>query len=1060
MSDGAATVVGDVLRVLVVGESEPIDATASALSSAFEPLSLLRERTVADARQRLAATDVHCLVCAYERRADRSPLERLRDGDGEVPIVAVADESSAEEALEAGATDVIDPDTPGRLVATRVRNAAERYRLASAATDRRYRSILEGSTALVCVVDEAGAIDYANPAVDDRMGYTPAELERTTLFRLVHPDDRAIARETLAEAAGESLGGTARATLRLGHADGTWHVSDLTVVNRQPDPNVDGLVVTVTNATPVGVADDALADAIDRLDAAFFTVGSQWELQVVNEPANALFTAAKPEPGTVVWDALPEAVRGEFADRLREAATTGAVVEFETTHPADDDRLVVEAHPSESGVSVYARVGPEAAIPAADRERLEQFEAIVDALEDGIAVLDGSTITYANPALFDLADAETLIGRDIGTLVDDDLAAAIRERAGSPLVRWMEPLTGTLEIGGDQRPVDVSVMALGPDERDRTCCVVRDRRGSPSAAVSTLAETVTALRRAEARSGVREAIVDAVWSYSAADVVVWYRVDESVIRPAAVATSAPTDADLPSIDRRDDPFAGMLETDGAVVTDPDELDPALSRSGIRAERALTVPIDGEGILLATSSDPTGFEGLGLAPIETLASMAAIALDGLAAESHRRDLERDRADLEGVVERADAVLDLERDLFAADTRTAVEQRLAEGLVALDTAGGTGSIELAWIGAAAVGTDAVTLRTWAGRDGSYLEGLSLAVDPEAGEPAGRTAAHRESTLVEDLEGSDPDRWQRLALDRGFRAVLSVPLLYDEFYYGTVTMYADRPGAFDERTQAICEHLATVAGYVITAIERKRALVSDSVTELDVAVPAESDPLTSLAHRLDGRIDVRTVVPRSSGGITVFCTIADADETAIRDAVAEIDAVERSRFVGDRAREALVELVCSGDTVAETLADHGGILRSISPSESQSRLVIDLSSTVDVRSFVGMLDRKFSGAELTARREHDRVTRLDRSFDAELRDRLSERQLRTLETAYYSGFFEWPRESTGEDVADSLGVSQPTFSRHFRLAQQKLFTLLFEELDGTATDEELGGTPTDGE
>ncbi|MFC4541794.1 bacterio-opsin activator domain-containing protein [Halosolutus amylolyticus] len=1051
MSDSGATVVGDVVRVLVVGESDRIDATATALSSAFEPVSLLRERTVADARQRLAATDVHCLVCAYDRSGEESPLDRLLEADGDVPIVAVTDESFAEAAIEAGATDVIDPSSPGRLVATRVRNAAERYRLeteATGPTERRYRSILEGSTALVCVVDESGAIDYVNPAVDDRMGYTPAELERTTLFRLVHPDDRSLARETLSAAADGSLGATERTTLRLGHADGTWHVSDLAVVNRESDPNVDGLVVTVTNATPDGLADDALADAIDRLDAAFFAVGSRWELQLFNERASALFTAATPEPGTVVWDALPESVRGEFADRLREAAATGSAVAFETTHPAVDERLVVEAHPSESGVSVTARPGAEATTPAAERERLEQFEAIVDALEDGIAVLEGSTITDANPALFDLADAETLVGRDIETLVDDDLAAGIRERADSPLVRWMEPLTGTLETDGDRRPVDVSVVSLGSADGDRTCCVVRDRRGSPSAAVSTLAKTATSLRRAESRPDVREAIVDAVGSYSAADVVVWYEVDESVIRPASVSASAPGDADLPTIDRRDDPFAGVLDADGASVADPDELEPVLLRSGIRAERVLTVPIDGAGILLATSSDPMGFEGIDLAPIETLATMAATALDWLAAESRRRTLERGRADFEGLVERADAVLDLERDLFAASTRPAVEQRLASGLVDLDT--GTGSIELAWIGEAAVGSDAVTLRTWAGRDGSHLESLSLSVDPETGEPAGRTAASREPTLVEDLEAVEPDRWQRLALERDFHAVMSVPLGYDELSYGTVTVYADRPGAFDERTRAICEHLATVAGYVITAIERKRALVSDSVTELEVAVPAESDPLTMLADRLDRRLDVRTVVPRSSGGTTVFCTIPDADEAAIRDAVAAIDAIERSRFVGDGATDSLVELGCAGETVAETLAEHGAILRSLSPSEDRSRLVIDLSSTVDVRSFVGMLDRKFSGAELTARREHDRTGRADRSFDAELRDQLSERQLRTLEAAYYSGFFEWPRESTGEEVAESIGVSQPTFSRHFRLAQQKVFTLLFEESDGTTANE----------
>jgi predicted DNA binding protein len=49
--------------------------------------------------------------------------------------------------------------------------------------------------------------------------------------------------------------------------------------------------------------------------------------------------------------------------------------------------------------------------------------------------------------------------------------------------------------------------------------------------------------------------------------------------------------------------------------------------------------------------------------------------------------------------------------------------------------------------------------------------------------------------------------------------------------------------------------------------------------------------------------------------------------------------------------------------------------------------------------------------------------------------------LRTAYFAGFFHWPRESTGEEVAAMLGVSQPTVNRHLRVAQQRLLAQLFE-------------------
>jgi len=1057
VSDRATTVAGDVGRVLVVGDSAAIDETAAVLTTSLDAVSLVREQSLPDARRRLAETDVHCVVCAFD---GPEAIAQLRDGGAKaqpVPIVAIADEEAATAALEAGATDVIGPTTPGRLVATRVSNAVERYRLATARPAPRYRSILDESATVVCVIDDEGTIEYVNASVEDRMGYTPAELGRTTLFQLIHPQDRASIRETVTEVARAELGSTARTTVRLGHATGTWHVSELHVVNRQSDPRVAGLVVTVLPPSPAEAAAEPVQTAIDRLDEAFFAVGPQWELRVYNDAARTLFGSAddaqtpEPVPGTVVWELLPDAIRGEFTDRLREAAATGSVVRFETSPSSAADRLAVTASPSETGVSVTARRVPDSEPLSVDRDRLARLEAIVDAIPDGVAVLADGTITDANAALFDLTEAETLVGTDIEALVDADLAAAIRERSRSPLVRWMEPLTGELLVDGEGRPIDVSVISLGPSPDDRTCCVIRDRRGSSAMAIDTLSDTVSRLGEATDRSTVYESAVDAIRSYTAADVAVWYAVDESVLRPRAVATPAPAaDAELPAIDRRDDSLTRVFDTDGAAIADRDELEPFLSRSGIRGSRVLTVPIGENGLVLATSTEPTGFDRIDLDPIDTLATIVSLTLDGLESETQRRELERGQDTLESIVAQGVEIRELEAELFDADTREAAEERLAEGLLSIDAVETAGSIELAWVGSVATGGDEVTVQTWAGREGAFLDTLSIAADADVDEPTGRTAATRETTVIDDLEDATRSEAQQLAVERGFRAAMSVPLVYDGFCYGTVTVYADRPTTFDARTRAVCEHLATVAGYVITAIERKRALVSDSATELELLVASDADPVTTVAHHLDSPIAIRTVAPRSSGGTTLFCAIG-TDEAAIRDAVAAVDGIDSCRFIASQPGDSLVELVCPDDTLAGTLAEHGAVLDSITPTEDRSRLVLELSSTVDVRSFVGMVDRTFPGTELTARRERDRSRRQARSFDAELRDRLSERQLRTLETAYHSGFFEWPRESTGEEVADSLGVSQPTFSRHFRLAQQKLFALLFEERSVSPPDEE---------
>ncbi len=1053
VSDGAATAVGDVLRVLVVGDSRSIDAAMEALSSQLTSISLVRERTLSNAVDRLGQLEIHCVVCPFEpTEADPSTLEALRDRAGSVPIVAVADsetvdEAQLERALEAGAIDVIESDTPRPLVATRVRNAAERFRLESG-SDQYSQSLLERSDALVWVLDETAAIEYASAAVESRLGYTPDELERTPLSQLVHPDDQELVDDCLERVSAAAFGATERVSVRIGHADGTWHAYELTVANRFADPLVDGLVLTLS-AVPVADSADGVRTALDRLEEPFFTLGPQWELRYANEAAAQLFVSeGAPAQGTVVWDLLDDSVRSQFYERVLEAKTTNTTVEFEITPPPLETQLAVAVYPSEDGVTVSARESPDSESVAVDRDRFDLLESVVDALEDGLIVLEGSTIRFANATLFDLAAGEPLVGRAIETVFDDDLAAAVRERAQSPVVRWMDPVSGSLVVGAARRPVDVFVTPLSGDQ---TLCVVRDSRRSPATVLSTLQQAITTMRDAEDRTAVFESAVDATVACSEAALAGWYLIEPAVLRPAAVAVRDDTEpVELPPIERAGIDLLERLETETetngeGIVFDQSELEPVLSRAGIRADRVLAILVADHGLLLATSTDPMAFDALEQTPVEIVSRAATTALESLEREA---TVQRQHGSLERLESAADRCRQLhafERTLLASDSREELEQQLCEALVSLEFDDPLGSIDLAWVGDVATGSERITPSAWAGRNGEFLESVSIPMDSDV-EPAHPTVTAAETlepAVVDDLESGPIDQaWRRRTLEDGFRSVLSVPLVTEEFCYGTLTLYADQPSTFDEDLQQLCTHLAAVASATIASIERKRALLADRVTELEVVLRDDTETLSTIAHRLQRRLDVQAVVPRSSGGSTVFCTIPDTREEAIDTAVESVTAVDSVRFIGDRVDDSLVELVLAESSVAETLADHGGVLQSVTPVDDRTRLVIALSSTVDVRSFVQMLERTHPGTELLARRERDRSDQPARAFDAELRSRLSERQFRTLETAYYGGFFDWPRESTGEEIAESLGVSQPTFSRHLRLAQQKLFELLFDE------------------
>jgi predicted DNA binding protein len=57
------------------------------------------------------------------------------------------------------------------------------------------------------------------------------------------------------------------------------------------------------------------------------------------------------------------------------------------------------------------------------------------------------------------------------------------------------------------------------------------------------------------------------------------------------------------------------------------------------------------------------------------------------------------------------------------------------------------------------------------------------------------------------------------------------------------------------------------------------------------------------------------------------------------------------------------------------------------------------------------------------------------------LTDRQHAALVRAYTDGFFEWPHEATGDDLAEAMGVCRSTFHEHLRAAQRKLIGAILD-------------------
>ncbi|EMA53449.1 bacterio-opsin activator domain-containing protein [Halococcus salifodinae] len=317
-----------------------------------------------------------------------------------------------------------------------------------------------------------------------------------------------------------------------------------------------------------------------------------------------------------------------------------------------------------------------------------------------------------------------------------------------------------------------------------------------------------------------------------------------------------------------------------------------------------------------------------------------------------------------------------------------------------------------------------------------GDGLAVRAHAGttaESVDRTLADR-SDLVTDVVGEQGVR----AVDVGDTTLLAVPLV------GEMTRGLLGIGTFREDVNAIERDLlgalGAQVGHALAVLEHRRLLLADTVTELTFDIGREAAFLPETAATLDCEFELVGIVPADEG-VLCYVTTRTVTPDAVFERASATDAVGDVRFVSDDETGLLLELMLQRSPI-QTLAKAGGQIRSYEISSQGGRLVGEVSTDANVRHIVETVTDAFSTVHLTAKRETEPEATTDIRFRETLADELTERQTAALRSAYFGGYFEWPRDSTAEELADSLDVSSPTLHHHLRIAQQKLLRSFFDD------------------
>ena len=455
--------------------------------------------------------------------------------------------------------------------------------------------------------------------------------------------------------------------------------------------------------------------------------------------------------------------------------------------------------------------------------------------------------------------------------------------------------------------------------------------------------------------------------------------------------------------------------------------------------AAYIPLGDHGVFVAGSDEVGVFDGVRRELADLLAATTEAALDRVRRESQLRErdreLKRSNEQLTTLNRINETIREIDRTIVRAETREEIDRAVCDRLTEADR------FQFAWIGSVDSTNERVEPRAWAGDEQGYLDSQPFTVAPSGTEPAGQTAATGEVTIEPTVAEALRDQpWRTDALMRDFTSVLSIPLAYNDLTHGILTVYADSPDAFDETARTVLAELGETIASALSAIERKNALLTTTVTRVQFLVDDPTFVLSRLAREADCSIGYQGDIRQTTEGNALFLTVDGAPVDAVVDVATDMAAVDEVRPISTDETGGVVRLLLQRPFLAQELADHGAVLREANAVPTESQLVIDIPDSITTRAIRDVLRGSLSDVDLQTKQTLDRTN--ERFVGASLLDDLTKRQLEVVQTAYYSGFFESPRESNGQEVADLLGISPPAFYRHVRTTQRKLFSAVFEE------------------
>jgi len=449
---------------------------------------------------------------------------------------------------------------------------------------------------------------------------------------------------------------------------------------------------------------------------------------------------------------------------------------------------------------------------------------------------------------------------------------------------------------------------------------------------------------------------------------------------------------------------------------------------------VAVPVGDFGVVAVYLPEEAELTNVDIDIIEVVATNAEAVLHGFESAESQAQLADQLATQRAHVDTLHAIVNttqaIQDRVPQANSRSELDTAVCEELATPPL------IDFVWIGRPRATETALTVTASAGDGEQYLDTVRSA-HGACSLPAHIAATEREpfssNAISQHVQDTD---WAKEALSSGYSAVLSVPLVHDDVLYGVLTAYSSHDDAFGEMyTNLLTDAASLLLNY--TRVLDQRPLGSNQTpTTVTFEHADASSPLQRLAAATTSEIRVKTIVRATEDTVTVIATVTDGDRQAVCEYASTATGINSATPFGtDDSQQLHIEL--PRPFLATAVEQYGGQLLTATATPTSTRIQLRITSGVSRRPLFEFITTQFDDVELIAQEE-----RPDASMDdTTALDELTKRQREILNAAYYGGYYETPRDITGQELAASFDISSPAVYKHLQAAHKKLLQQTLE-------------------